>query len=175
VSKINSTLFNISKHNDSNEWYTLPALVEVVQPFIKPNQVIWCPFDTSESAFVKVLSKTNQVIYSHIKTGQDFFSYEPTTHYDVIVSNPPFSKRTDVYKRLYELGKPWAMVANYTGLFDAKCRWDLFAKNNIQLLIPKGRAQFIRGEDGKVGKAAYQSIYVCSNMLPKQIVFSGSV
>ena len=82
---------NRSKHNDSDEWYTLPALVEVVQPFIKPNQVIWCPFDTSESAFVKVLSKTNQVIYSHIKTGQDFFSYEPTTHYDVIVSNPPFS------------------------------------------------------------------------------------
>ena len=143
MSKINSTLYNISKHNDSDEWYTLPALVEVVQPFIKPNQVIWCPFDTSESAFVKVLSKTNQVIYSHIKTGQDFFSYEPSRH--------------------------------YIGVFDAKCRWDLFAKSNIQLLMPRGRAQFIRGENGKVGKAAYQSIYVCSNMLPKQIVFSGSV
>ena len=43
------------------------------------------PFDTFESHFVREISKTNEVIESHIWTGQNFFDYE-LNKWDVIVS-----------------------------------------------------------------------------------------
>ena len=51
-----------------------------------------------------------KVIRSHIDEGKNFFYYEPEEHYDVIISNPPFSCKDDVLKRLYELDKPYAML-----------------------------------------------------------------
>lgn len=74
--------------------------------------VIWCPFDMSFSKFVKVLSQIPnvKVIYTHIDTGENFFFYEPEEQYDMIISNPPFSCKDDVLKRLMELDKPYAML-----------------------------------------------------------------
>ena len=47
---------------------------------------------------------------SHIGTGQDFLQYEPQEDYDYIISNPPFSKKDAILKRLYELKKPFAIL-----------------------------------------------------------------
>ena len=88
-----------------------------------------CPFDTIESEFVKVLYQHGfDVQFSHIWTGSDFFELQSTdiANVDCIVSNPPFSKRQAVFEQLYELEKPFAMIINFNGLFDAKSRWKLF-------------------------------------------------
>lgn len=60
-----------------DEYYTPENAVEMILPVIKKKrfQTIWCPFDTGESNFVKILSKYFKVIHGHISTGQDFFSY----------------------------------------------------------------------------------------------------
>ena len=50
-----------------------------------------------------------KVICSHLNNGEDFFTFEPKD-YDLIISNPPFSKKDAVIKRLYELGKPFAIL-----------------------------------------------------------------
>lgn len=50
------------------------------------------------------------MIHSHIDEGKDFFSYEPDEPYDYIISNPPFSCKDEVLKRLYELNHPYAML-----------------------------------------------------------------
>lgn len=72
---------------------------------------IWCPFDNKDSAYVEELSKLSyvNVIYSHIDEGQNFFEYEPE-EYDLIISNPPFSIKDMILKRLYELNKPYALL-----------------------------------------------------------------
>jgi hypothetical protein len=63
------------------------------------------------SNYVKVLSEEGfKVIYSHIDEGKNFFFYEPESEYDIIISNPPFSQKDNVLKRLYELNKPYAML-----------------------------------------------------------------
>ena len=89
---------------DSDE-YTTPAFaVMPILKYIKPNSTIWCPFDYHDSQFVKILTQEgHQVIYSHIGTGQDFLEYEPQEDYDYIISNPPFSKKDAILKKLYEL------------------------------------------------------------------------
>ena len=72
---------------------------------------IWCPFDKEFSYYVKTLSTLPyvKIIYTHIDDDKNFFYYEPD-NYDIIISNPAFSQKDDVLKRLYELNKPYAML-----------------------------------------------------------------
>ncbi len=112
-----------------------------------------------------------KVICSHINEGRDFFKYEPE-HYDIIISNPPYSLRNDILKRLFELGKPFAMLMNTNGLFDSKVRWWLFKNNNFTLMYLSGRVNYMK-EYGLVEKSSppFQSAYICSRISDKQILF----
>ncbi|MDR3329785.1 MAG: hypothetical protein LBS76_00735 [Mycoplasmataceae bacterium] len=64
-----------SKHNKkSDEAYTPKYAVKPILEFVPKNWIIWCPFDTEKSAFVKMLAKHgNKVIFTHKDSGQDFF------------------------------------------------------------------------------------------------------
>lgn len=159
------------KPSKSDEWATPPEAVEPLVPFIDKNKVVWCPFDTEDSNYVKVLRNHGiSVVFSHISQGKDFFEYEPKT-YDYIISNPPFSNRQKILKRLYELGKPFAMLMNNNGLFDNSARYKLFQENGVQLLVIHGRTAFTNLVTGQTGTPAFQSLYVCHNFLPNDIVF----
>ena len=75
----------------NNEYYTPPYAIKPILKYIKPNSVIWCPFDTEESYYVKMLREAGHtVIATHIDSGGDFFTIEPPKC-DYIISNPPFS------------------------------------------------------------------------------------
>ena len=100
----------------SDEVYTPAYAVKPIIKYInrgnKAQYTIWCPFDTEESEYVKLIRESgNKVIASHIDNGQNFFEYEPEEFYDYIISNPPFSIKDDILKRLYELGRPYAMLS----------------------------------------------------------------
>jgi hypothetical protein len=94
----------------SDEVYTPSYAIKPLIKYLKlfnPDAVIWCPFDLKHSKYVEVLNQAGfKVIYSHIDEGKNFFYYEPEENYDVIISNPPFSCKDDVLKRLSELDKP---------------------------------------------------------------------
>lgn len=160
------------KHSNTDEWYTARENVEIIVPYLIRGgyKKILCPFDTQESQFVKVLSEYGfEVKYSHIWTGTDFFDID-LTKYDAIVSNPPFSKREAILKRLFESGKPFAIILNMNGLFDSKSRWTLFSQNKFELIVPYMRMKFSDGK--RVCKSPnFQSIYVCKGMAEKQIDF----
>ena len=79
----------------NDECYTPDYGVEPILKYIPKDAIVWCPFDTEESEFVKQISKQNKTVYSHIMTGQDFFDYEPDK-WDAMVSNPPFTKKEKI-------------------------------------------------------------------------------
>ena len=60
-----------------DEYYSPENAVEMILPVIRRRgfSKVWCPFDTAESNFVKLLSKEFDVVNGHIATGQDFFEY----------------------------------------------------------------------------------------------------
>lgn len=82
----------------NDECMTPSYAIYPILKYIPKNLVIWCPFDKKDSEFVKILSKTNEVIYSHIENGEDFYNYEPEKSWDIIISNPPFcyDEKTEV-------------------------------------------------------------------------------
>ena len=96
--------------NKNDEYFTPAYAVYPIVKRLKSGSRVWCPFDTKDSEFVRVLVRHRfQVVYGHIRTGQDFFQSD-VPECDYIVSNPPYSLKNEVLKRLYEIGRPFAIV-----------------------------------------------------------------
>ena len=109
------------------------------------------------------------VVHSHIFEGKDFFSYEPT-QYDIIVSNPPFSVKDKILKRLYELNKPFAILLPLNSL-QGNTRYKYF-KQGIQLLSFDKRIGFYTPEhmNSPVEGTPFASAYFCKDILPKDLI-----
>ncbi len=153
---------------NNDECYTPAYCVEPILRYIPDGAVVWCPFDKPESEFVKLISKTHKVVYSHLGLGQDFYLYEPE-HWDVIVSNPPFTNKRKIFERALSFGKPFALVMSNTWLNDAAPK-QLFADKELQLLMFDKRMKFISPDGRPNNKVTFSSSYYCWNFLPKQIV-----
>ena len=154
--------------------YAIKPLVKYIQGYIKRNNketlIIWCPFDLYNSKYVEVLSTilNVKVIYTHIDTGENFFFYEPE-QYDIIISNPPFSCKDDILKRLYELNKPYAMLLPIPTL-QGQSRFPYM--KDIQYLGFDKRINYYR--DATMTKTqdgvSFGSCYLCKNFLPKDLI-----
>lgn len=110
-----------------------------------------------------------RVVRSHINDGQDFFTYEPD-EYDVIVSNPPFSMKDQVLKRLYELNKPFAILLPLNSL-QGQTRYKYF-KNGIQMLSFDKRVGYhnMKNMDVPVEGTPFATAYFCRDVLPKDLI-----
>lgn len=155
--------------------YAVKPLVKYVQDYMKRNNketlTIWCPFDLINSKYVEVFSAIPnvKVIYTHIDNGENFFFYEPEEAYDIIISNPPFSCKDDILKRLYELNKPYAMLLPIPTL-QGQSRFPYM--KNIQYLGFDKRINYYR--DAAMTKTqdgvSFGSCYICKDFLPKDLI-----
>ena len=159
------------KFNKNDEYYTPSFAIYPIIKHIKQSSTIWCPFDTEQSQFVKVLKQEGfKVIYGHITTGQDFFEVE-VPDCDYIISNPPYSLKGDIFKRLYEIGKPFAMLINFQGIFDHKERFEMFKNNRVEMMWLSPRVNYIKQNDNSASGVPFQSGYLCSGICDNQLEF----
>ena len=153
---------------NNDECYTPDYGVKPILKYIPKDAIVWCPFDTEESEFVKQIDKTNLVIYSHISMGKDFFDYEPV-EWDIIISNPPFTNKRKYFERSLSFNKPLALIMTNTWLNDSAPK-QLFKDKDLQLLMFDKRMKFISPDGRDNDKITFSSSYYCYNILPKQIV-----
>lgn len=114
--------------------------LEPLYPYIKPNWVIW-ESACGECSLVNALrSGGYQVFASDIFNGQNFFEYQPS-HFDMILTNPPFSVKVEWLVRCYELGKPFALLlpVEVLGVYSVQ---RLFKKFGIEILLLNRRVDF---------------------------------
>jgi hypothetical protein len=161
--------------NKTDNLYTPKILVDPIIPYLKEKvqyyrqvkyrePIIWCPFDLESSEFV-IMCKENgfKCEFSHIDRGQDFFEYEPK-HWDIAISNPPFSRKLDVFKRLNSFRNPWAMIMNVMAFnYEEINRY--FADNLVEVMFFDRRISF-NGNPSSFG-----SCYVCNDFLNRDIRF----
>ena len=160
-------------NSGNDEFYTPEYAITPLLKYIKANSTIWCPFDTERSLFVKLLEEQgHKVIFTHIKTGVDFFDCE-VPDCDYIISNPPYSVKGKVFERLFNIGKPFAMLVGVVGLFESSHRFNMFANNDFEIMYFDKRISYFKSYDDQKPSLnpPFSSVYVCKNMLPKQIVF----
>lgn len=153
---------------NNDECYTPAYGVTPILEFIPKGAVVWCPFDTVDSEFVKQISKQNEVVFTHIQYGQDFLTYEPDG-WDVIVSNPPFTNKRKFFERALSFNKPFALVMTNTWLNDSAPK-QLFKDKDLQLLMFDKRMKFVSPDGRDNSKITFSSSYYCWNFLPKQII-----
>lgn len=156
----------------NDEFYTPSYAVEPIIKYIKMPSTIWCPFDTEESWFVKKFKQNgNTVIATHIKDGKDFFNLDVDCDY--IISNPPYSKKSEVIQRLFFIGKPFAMLVGVVGLFESQKRFDMFKNNDFEIMYLNRRVAYFKdyNDDKPSINPPFSSVYICKGILPKAICF----
>lgn len=153
-----------------DEVYTPFYAVEPLLEFLSKDKVIWCPFDEEWSAYYQMFTeKGYKVIRSSITDGQDFFTYEPEEHWDILISNPPFSKKDEVLARAFSFHKPFALLMPVNSI-QGKKRHKIF-NNEIQMLVFDARVdyhtwgnmqEYTRGNH-------FGSAYFCRDLLPTKL------
>ncbi len=167
---INKGILRCDRTEQGDEAYTPFYAVEPILKYIPTGKKIWCPFDEEWSAYCRLFKEHGyEVIRSSLSDGQDFFCYEPET-WDIVVSNPPFSKKDQVLKRLYSFGKPFAVLLPLTTLQGIK-RYR-YLKNGVQILAFDKRVCFYRGTNHAVcmRSCSFPSVYFCRSLLPQNLI-----
>lgn len=157
----------------NDEFYTPKYAVLPICKYLKPKSRIWCPFDTEQSLFVKEFTRQgHRVTATHISNGHDFFDSKGTDC-DYIISNPPYSKKTEVFEHLFKIGKPFAMLVGVIGLFESRRRFDLFKNNEFEIMYFDKRVSYFKSyEEPKPSlNPPFSSVFLCHNVLPRKIVF----
>ena len=152
--------------------YAVKPLLKYLNGFTdKSNYTIWCPFDTEDSEYVKIFRQEGyNVIATHIDNNQNFFYYEPEEQYDFIISNPPFSIKDDIIKRLYELNKPYAILLPVPSLQGQK-RFP-YMKDCQALIFDKRINYYMSSDKKQVQKGvSFGSFYLCKDFLPQDLIF----
>lgn len=161
---------------ESDECLTPRYVVEPIIKYLKAKNFkkIFCPFDKKDSFYVRLLKDAGfDVLYSHIEDGGDFFKTDFSgLDFECIVSNPPFSKKDEVLERLYEIGKPFAILLPQNTLQSVE-RTKLFIKHGLEYLGFDKRACFYTNNNLQAIKfgSAFASGYFCKDVLPKSLIF----
>ena len=129
------------KHDD---YETPRSAWENIKDYIPRDKVIWEPFYCSglSGNDLKYLG------YDVIHENQDFFE---SNYGDVIISNPPFSIKKQVFTRLKELNKPFIIIAP-SSMINTQYIRQLFSDcdDKLQVIIPRKRIHFIKKIDGEI-------------------------
>jgi len=111
---------------------------------ISKNEIIWLPFDNDFSNIYKALNEKHfTTTISNLENGQDFYLYQPK-EWDVIVTNPPFSGRTKLMKRLTFLNKPF-IILQATQMFNNQFTVNYLCQfsEDYKFILPRSRMSFL--------------------------------
>lgn len=161
----NEVLYSSGKNDEC--WTPDYGVIPILE-FIPKGKVVWCPFDSEDSEFVKQISRVNPVVFSHIWEGKDFFEWEPE-EWDIIISNPPFQGKRKFFERALSFGKPFALLMTMAWMNEA-APVQLFEERGLQLLLFDKRIEYKQSNPKKVGKITFNSSYFCCDLLPRDIV-----
>ena len=161
-----------SKTIDVHDDYMTPKTAwENIKEYIPKNKKIWEAFygDGNSGKYLQELG------FDVIHEPVDFFENNLG---EIIISNPAFSVKKQVFQRLKKLDKPFIIICPSSVITTQYMR-ELFSDSEypIQIIIPRKRIQFNKLVDGKIPenyKSAcnFDCFYYCYKMdLPRDIIW----
>ena len=161
----------VNLNRENIEAYTPKYAVDILVPYLDKTKTIWAPFSRNEHNFANYLRELGfTVVNTHLDMGADFLTYVPNFHFDVIVDNPPFKNKTKYVGKAISYGKPFALFLPLNSFGDNGIP-KLFMQHDIepQMLIPDKRTEFENQDNRGI---SFKTVYICNNILPKQIIFT---
>jgi len=156
------------KHDD---YMTPKSAWEAIDEYLPKDKVIWESF-YGDGRSGKYLTELGcNVIHKDI----DFFQNDCG---DIIVSNPPFTIKKEVFTRLKQLNKPFIIICP-SSMINTQYIRNLFSDSvhPIQIIIPRKRIQFVKLKEGKVpenykSQCNFDCFYYCWKMnLQRDIIW----
>ena len=147
----------ITKHND---YMTPRSAWENIKHIIPKDKVIWESFYGNGKSGEVLTELGFEVIHEKI----DFFKNDKG---DIIVSNPPFTKKKEILERLFKLNKPFILLMPQNVIFTQYFRKMIMKqKEKIKLIIPKKRIQFLKVVNGVIDEnqkqqCSFDCYYYC--------------
>ncbi len=150
---------------DSDNYITNKEDWEKIKDYIPKDKKIWSPFycDGKQKEYFQ------QMGFDIIHEDKDFFSYTP--EFDIIVDNPPFSKKKDILTRIKQLDKPFILIIPSVML--CYKYFQTYFKDDLQIIISLNRIKFRHiNSTNKNYTPPYASFYFCYKMnLEKDLIF----
>ena len=144
-----------------DDYMTPKYAFEWIKQYIPNDKVIWEAFygDGSSGNYLKELG------FNVIQEPIDFFENDKG---DIIISNPPFSKKKEVFTRLKELDKPFIIICPSI-MINTKYIKKLFKDETLQIIIPNKRISFIKKINGVIpenwgNRCNFDCFYYCYKM-----------
>ena len=153
------------KDKDSDNYITNKEDWEKIKEYIPKDKVIWSPFycDGKQKEYFKDMG------FDIIHQDKDFFSYIP--EYDIMIDNPPFSKKKEILTRIKEIDKPFILIIPSVML--CYKYFQNYFKDDLQIIISLNRIKFRHIDStNKNYTPPYASFYFCYKMnLEKDLTF----
>ena len=159
-----ATMSSTTDMKVNDEYYTPKDVWYDIQKYIPKGKTIWEPFNTviDQQSFdssktlrgmgFKVIARP----YDPQTNKNDFFS---SNHGDLVVSNPPFSKKREVLARLKELGKPFILLLPHPTMNTMYFRELFMNDKDFGIIIPRNRIDF--NNKRKVSSNCFECLYYC--------------
>ena len=159
------------KQNYKNEdrYGTSKYIYAMLRDFVDYKKIIYNPFylDGKAKTYLNELGYNN-VIHNN----EDFFENYNKYDYDLIITNPPYSIKKKIFKKLYEINKPFIVIvpiATITKLFIK----DIFKSDveRIEMIIPNRRMQFEKNGN-QLKRCYFDCVFLCYKLnLKSNIVY----
>tara|TARA_R100000388_G_C7205820_1_gene140954 strand:- start:162 stop:716 length:555 start_codon:yes stop_codon:yes gene_type:complete len=153
-----------------NEYYTPKKIWEKIIHLLPKDKIIYEPFNNSKypeslknHQTLKDLGLNMRPlkIYNE-ETGENDFFDDDGTEWDLCISNPPFSVKQDIIKRLVKLDKPFVLIVPTNTI---SCQYVSDIGKDIQLILLKKRINFANYliKDGK-SRCCFPTLFLCYKM-----------
>jgi len=152
------------KDKNSDNYMTNKIEWERIKEFIPKNKKIWSPFygDGKQKEYFKEMG------LDIIHEDEDFFENNKG---EIIIDNPPFSKKKEILSRLKEIDKPFILICP-SMMLSYKYFHELY-KDQIQILVHYKRINFRHIDSEKKNYSPpFASFYFCYKLnLKKDLIF----
>jgi hypothetical protein len=158
--------------NRSDDFQTPPWVLDYILPYIPKDRIIWeCA--SGNGNLSNAMSKAGyDVVSTDITGGQDFLRTRDCENSNVVIlTNPPYSLKTEFLERAYSMNLPFAFLLPLTALEGIK-RQELYRERGLQIIFLPRRVNFETPSGKGTGSWCATAWFTSGLKLPQDMIFS---
>ena len=155
---------------ENDIYYTPKIIFENILHYLPRDKIYLDPFFGNGSS----INNLNELGLNCIGEDIDYFDALDNLNYDIILTNPAFSKNilTEFLYNLSAINKPFIIILPITKIFSKYFKLAFRQYKEIQIIIPQKRMSFIIPNSNNKSNPSFVCCYVCYKMqLPSDILF----
>lgn len=145
--------------------YTPAYAIKPLLKYIPKGITVWECTDYGKSEITRLLKEHGCKVISTDKE-ENFLEYEPKEHFDMIITNPPYSLKDEFLRKCYYWKKPFCLLLPITSL-EGKKRGQMYRKYGIEVMVFDGRVEYLNNKK----RNWFNTSWFCWKVLPKQLIF----